>query len=371
MGFVLCSSFLPRTSKLYAPAGSCARTKNTYVVRREQTSSSIASDAEESQSLQGQNADQVEETVKLVSPSSNDVTELIKDGIANANAALESGGDLSLAGSQFSEDLELPKLYDSWFAPNHQLAGAMMGAISRAHADGIRQMELNWPCVPNLEEISAGTALNQCFGFQVAADLGLNTPQTYPLVKRYLASYSNLYWAKRIAAAPPFRSADVYAVRSDSVKVSEATLGNLQVIPIRNRPKLEGNNDVGIVIDPRYNDSWYTGAKMRDTNSDQSVIYLNSQFNETYGLTGPRKKELKDVEVVYLLKRVTRGYVFRAYPGKFLAYLEKPDCSVEIIEEFEKEPKLSMVAKKVREESNRRYGSFYNDRYVAGMGGRL
>lgn len=102
-----------------------------------------------------------------------------------------------------------------------------------------------------------------------------------------------------------------------------------------------------------------------------TVVFLNSQFNETYGLTGPRRGIMKGTEAVYFLKRITRGYVFYSYPGPWKAYLEKPDMSVELLREYDTQPTLKEAAKIVREESNRRYGGLNNDRYVKGFGGRL
>lgn len=313
----------------------------------------------------------VEEAVRLV-PLVRDERDILMDGISKAADTLAVGGDIYIAGREFTDCTVLPKLYDAWFAPGHQLAGAMMGAIERAHADGVRQMELQWPCVPNLEEIEAGTRNNQLFGFQVAADLGMDSKQDYPLVKRYLASYANLYWAKRVAATKPFRDVRSYAVRGDSVRTDNVDLGDmLTVVSRRNPPELQ-DGELAIVIDPRYNDEWFTGARMRTgENKHATVVFLNSEFNETYGLTGPRRGAMKDTKVVYMLKRVTRGYVFYAYPGPWRGYLEKPDCSVEVVKEFEDTPKLGTVARIIREESNRRYGGFNNDRYVRGIGGRL
>lgn len=103
---------------------------------------------------------------------------------------------------------------------------------------------------------------------------------------------------------------------------------------------------------------------------ESPLIFLNSQFNETYGLCGPRNGPLKGTEPVYVLRRVTRGYVFRSYPGKWQAVLECPDCSCEVLNTYDYVPRLNEVAKLVRETSNNRFG-VTNDRYAKGFGGRL
>lgn len=197
----------------------------------------------------------------------------------------------------------------------------------------------------------------------------------YPLIKRYLAQFCNLYWAKHVSMCHSFRGKTVWALSCDGVAKNraEGALNNVKLGSVRNPPK-KGEispDDVVIILDPRDTNAWVKGAKLLPQGGEGAVVFLNSQFNETYGLTGPRNGVLKETEPVYFLKRVTRGYVFRSFPEPWLAYLEKPDMSVEVVGEFDGLPKLSEVAKVVREVSNNRYGGFYNDRYVRGFGGRL
>lgn len=265
----------------------------------------------------------------------------------------------------------MPKLYDAWFGPEHELATQMRDAIARAAEAGVTQMELQWPVVPNLEEIAAGTLLNFQFGKLVAADLGMDSKERYPLIRRYLAQFCNLYWTKQVAVATPFAQRRVWALSGDSVnkKLAEPRLRNVCLGSLRGRSVQTEARDVVVVADPRYTDTWIKGAKLKP--EDGFVLFLNSQFSETYALTGPRNGAMKGTQVVYLLKRVTRGYVFFSYPGPWMAYLEKPDLSVELLKTYDVEPKLKDVAKIVREESNRRYGGLNNDRYVKGFGGRL
>lgn len=236
-------------------------------------------------------------------------------------------------------------------------------------------MELQWPVVPNLEELAAGTLLNFEFGKQVSVDLGMSSPSDYPLIKRYLTQFCNLYWAKQVASCESFGGRTVWALSCDDVAKhrAEGTLRNVRIGSVRTPPKKGeiGPDDVVIILDPRDTTSWVKGAKLLPGGGEGVLVFLNSQFNETYGLTGPRNGVLKGTEPVYFLKRVTRGYVFRSYPEQWLSYLEKPDMSVEVVAKFDGLPKLSEVAKVVREVSNNRYGGFYNDRYVKGFGGRL
>lgn len=281
-----------------------------------------------------------------------------------------------------------PMLYDAWFAPTLELSGQMQAAVGRAYAAGVRDMELQWPVVPNLEEIAAGTVLNMKFGKQVAADLGMLDSGNYQYIKRYLASFCNVWWALQIAKAPIFTSSSaadgdtksprtVWCVSSDGISKAAAedrlAKYNVRLASLRNPPPKNEmkQGDVVVICDPRFDEQWKKGAGLKAAGDESVLIFLNSQFNESYGLTGPRWGRLKQTECVYFLKRVTRGYVFYSYPGPWTACLEKPDSSIEVLREFEKQPSLRDISGVVRQESNRRYGGLHNDRYAQGFGGRL
>ena len=95
----------------------------------------------------------------------------------------------------------MPKLYQGWF--NEQIAKQASTSISKAISSGVRNMEVQFPPVPNVEEVKFGTPLNQKFGIQlVAKDLkvkGGYKPGSN--VSRNLLAYSNIYWSKKLAGA--------------------------------------------------------------------------------------------------------------------------------------------------------------------------
>lgn len=103
---------------------------------------------------------------------------------------------------------------------------------------------------------------------------------------------------------------------------------------------------------------------MTDGNKSPFVI-LNNAFSTMYGLGNKR-----GYEEAYYLKRISKGWVFRAFPGPWLAYLEKPDGTVELLQSYRTKPELNQVATLVREESFRRY-AINNDRWSKGFGERL
>ena len=56
-------------------------------------------------------------------------------------------------------------------------------------------------------------------------------------------------------------------------------------------------------------------------------------------------------EEAYYVKRISKGWVFRSFPGPWEAYLEKPDGALELLKSYKKKPELKEVAALVREES--------------------
>jgi hypothetical protein len=88
----------------------------------------------------------------------------------------------------------MPNLYKGWF--NDQISPQASTSISRAISAGITNMEVQFPPVPNVEEVKFGTPLNQKFGKEVVArDLkvkGGYLPGSD--VSRNLLGYSNIYW---------------------------------------------------------------------------------------------------------------------------------------------------------------------------------
>jgi len=73
----------------------------------------------------------------------------------------------------------------------------------------------------------------------------------------------------------------------------------------------------------------------------------------------------KGFEEVYYFKRISKGFIFRSYPGPWQALLEKPDSSVEILKEYKTKPSLREVSELVRDVSFKRY-AINNDRWMSG-----
>ena len=59
------------------------------------------------------------------------------------------------------------RLYDGWF--NEQVSKQAAAAVSRAIAAGNKKIEVQFPAVPNVDEVKFGTPLNKKFGQTVVA----------------------------------------------------------------------------------------------------------------------------------------------------------------------------------------------------------
>ena len=92
---------------------------------------------------------------------------------------------------------------------------------------------------------------------------------------------------------------------------------------------------------------------------------LNNAYSTSYDLGNKQ-----GYEEAYYLKRISKGWVFRSYPGPWQAYLERPDGSVELLKSYKTKPALRECSNLVREESFKRF-AIGNDRWTQGFGGRL
>ena len=262
----------------------------------------------------------------------------------------------------------MPKLYDDWF--NDQLCKQAGAAISKAIQAGERNMEVQFPPVPNVDEVKFGTPLNQKFGTNlVARDLKVKGGyKPGSKVSRNLLAYANIYWAKRLAGAlrgGALGRKPVGVLTAEAVDFEE--IGNMGDLSrsgkiFQDKSRKEGRNgEAMIVINPGGEEIWDRLVSAHGQPNCPFVI-LNNAYSTSYDLGNQ-----KGFEEVYYLKRVSKGWVFRSYPGDWQAYLEKPDGTVELLQSYKKKPPLREVSELVRETSFKRYAVF-NDRW---MGGRL
>jgi len=108
-----------------------------------------------------------------------------------------------------------------------------------------------------------------------------------------------------------------------------------------------------------------TWDRIQSSLSVKPLVILNNAYSTTYGLGNQR-----GYEEAYYLKRISKGWILRTFPGPWRAFLEKPDGTCELIQTYKEKPALNEVAKLVREESFKRF-AIGNDRWTQGFGGRL
>lgn len=193
-------------------------------------------------------------------------------------------------------------------------------------------------------------------------------------ISRQQLSYANIYWAKQIAGAVgggvlggkavSVLSADPIDYKNVKSKGGIAKLGPIRTTNgggVRSASNIQGGlADACIVVNPGGEETWDRLKQSLTKNQKSPFVVLNNAYSTTYGL-GNKKK----YEEAYYLKRITKGWVFRAYPGPWKAYLEKPDGTTELLQSYKTKPELREVAELVREESFKRY-AVNNDRWMSG-----
>ncbi len=119
------------------------------------------------------------------------------------------------------------------------------------------------------------------------------------------------------------------------------------------------NNEAIIAINPGGEETW---DRLVSAHGQPNCPFLvmNNAYSTSYDI-GNRK----GFEEVYYLKRISKGFVYRSFPGDWQALLEKPDGSVEVLKTYKTKPSLREVSELVRDVSFKRY-AINNDRWMSG-----
>lgn len=185
-------------------------------------------------------------------------------------------------------------------------------------------------------------------------------------VSRNLVAYSNIYWAKRLAGAMKggaIGGKPVGVLTAEQVNFDDInSMGDLSRSGKINTDKArkEGRaNEAIIAINPGGEETWDRLVSAHGQPNCPFVV-MNNAYSTSYDLGNRR-----GFEEVYYLKRISKGFVFRSFPGPWEALLEKPDGGVEVLKSYKTKPRLREVAELVREESFKRY-AIGNDRWMSG-----
>ena len=265
-------------------------------------------------------------------------------------------------------------MYKCYF--DAQIAKQASTAVSKAIAAGKTKIEINFPPVPNLDEVRFGTPLNQKFGQSIVAP-NLKLPGGYfpgSDIARQQVAFANMYWAKQIASSVGNggvfgKSVTVYSaepVSYNQIK-DKGSISYMAPLSISRQSQTEPRNKNGacIAINPGGEETWERVRSVCVKGDRNPFVVLNNAYSTTYGLGNQR-----GYEEAYYLKRISKGWIFRSFPGPWQAYLEKPDGTVELLKSYPVKPALNAVATLVRDESFQRY-AINNDRWTPGFGERL
>lgn len=225
------------------------------------------------------------------------------------------------------------------------------------------------------DEVRFGTPLNKKFGIAIAKDLKVDGGyKPGSDVSRYLVSYSNVYWAKKIAGAvsggsligggKPVAVLTTEQVSFNSIK-NMGDLSRSGKLMAQESRAAGRNGEVIIAANPGGEETWNRLVSAHGSPGAPFVV-LNNAYSTSYGLGN----QIDGFEEAYYLKRISKGWVFRSFPGPWEAYIEKPDGSVELLKTYKQKPELREVSALVRDESFKRY-AINNDRFSKGFGERL
>lgn len=203
-------------------------------------------------------------------------------------------------------------------------------------------------------EVKFGTPLNQKFGKSVIAkDLGV--PGGYKPgsdVSRQLIAFSNVYWAKKIggaASGSPIGGKPLCVLSSEPISFnqvkSKGPITRVGAVMSQEARRQGRNGELIICVNPGGEETWDRLVSAHSSPGAPFIV-LNNAYSTTYNLGNKR-----GFEEAYYLKRISKGWVYRSFPGPWQAYLEKPDGTVELLKSYNSKPELREVATLVREES--------------------
>lgn len=236
----------------------------------------------------------------------------------------------------------IPALYKGWM--NEQIVKQASTGISNALAAGYDKIEVQFPPVPNVDEVSAalfripsiefiylisslpfclfsiqvkfGTPLNKQFGTNVVGK-DLKVPGGYKPgsnLSRELVAFSNIYWAKKLAPAVKggiLGGKSVACLTTEPVSFSEIkNTGDISRTGAVMSPQARQggrNNEAVICVNPGGEERWDSLVSAH-TQPGQPFVVLNNAYSTSYGLGN-----MRGYEEAYYLKRISKGWIFRIF----------------------------------------------------------
>ena len=173
-----------------------------------------------------------------------------------------------------------------------------------------------------IPQVRFGTPLNKQFGTNCVGR-ELKVVGGYAAgsdLSRDLIAFSNVYWAKKIAGSVKggvLGNKCVACLTTENVNFNQIkSTGDITRTGAVMSPKArqEGrNNEAVICINPGGEERWES-IRAAHTQPGNPFVVLNNAFSTSYGLGNTR-----GFEEAYYLKRISKGWVFRAF-RKFLFF---------------------------------------------------
>jgi len=280
--------------------------------------------------------------------------------------------DKQIVSFNFNKANEFPNLYKGWIQKEgDQIAKQAISSLKAALNNQVKYMEILFDPVPNLDEVAFGTEWNKRLRNDVVTNLK---------VPDYAANrggpstleWSNLYWANRLASGALINSKKpnvlLLSLSGEGTKgeniptfakgVKLITLNEIKKISLIETFKEQDINSFSafILLSPCQESHYNDAIKLSDK-YNIPVIALNSPYSYRYDIGGG-----KPFELIYVMKRIPKGWIYRQYPKPFEAIIEGPNYEVFKAQSFIEQPSLPVISKVSTQASYEKYGSIGNDR---------
>ena len=262
---------------------------------------------------------------------------------------------------------EFPQLYGGWIRKEgDQIAKQYISAV-RAAVGKVRYMEVLFDPVPNLDEVAFGTLNNKMLRADVVKDLNVPDYVTNRGGPGTL-EWSNLYWMNRLAQGlGAGKKILALSISGEGCKAKKGgklptlakgvTLLSLTDAKKAQQQGVLGKADFVIMLSPCSKVHYETCIALGNATGAKACIALNAPYSATYDVGGG-----KPFELVYVMKRIPKGWMYRAYPKPFECIIEGPNYEVFKTKQFAQKPPLTEISKVSMAASAAKYGATGNDR---------
>ena len=284
----------------------------------------------------------------------------------DANKEPAAKMDKQIESFNFKKANEFPNLYGGWIKKEgDQIARQATAAVKNAQGK-FKFVEVLFDPVPNLDEVAFGTAYNQKLRKEVAANLKVPDFVTNRGGPATL-EWSNLYWMNRIAAGLGGKRILALSISGEgtSTKRVEAIPTFVKGVTLMKMTEAKamattnslGAYDVVVVLSPCSKAHYDSAASIGSTVGAKLHVALNSPYSANYDVGAGGQWEL-----VFVMKRIPKGWIYRNFPKPYEAIVEGPDYEVFRAKQFDKRPTLPEISKVNMAASSEKYGATGNDR---------